>query len=135
VTTALVRREVHFVAILSRLFENAAGFKIRPGGTEGSNPAPSSKESAANLLRAAEIIRSGAARILRLSEFKIADAMRIYTDTHNVTEGRGRGTAGRPHPRAPALFGQTRRRNMQWQHHRRAGLCRDPRRPHAGPVI
>jgi threonine dehydratase len=41
------------------------------------------------LLRAAEIIRSGAARILRLSEFKIADAMRIYTDTHNVTEGAG----------------------------------------------
>ena len=42
------------------------------------------------MLRAAEIIRSGAARILRLSEFKIADAMRIYyTDTHNVTEGAG----------------------------------------------
>ena len=75
---------------LARPFENAAGFKIRPGGTEGSNPAPSSKESAANLLRAAEIIRSGAARILRLSEFEIADAMRIYyTDTHNGTEGAG----------------------------------------------
>ena len=58
-------------------------------GTDSSNPVCSSKESAANLLRAAEIIRSGAARILRLSEFKIADAMRIYTDTHNVTEGAG----------------------------------------------
>jgi threonine dehydratase len=43
------------------------------------------------LLRAAEIIRSGAARILRLSEFEIAAAMRIYyADTHNVTEGAGR---------------------------------------------
>jgi hypothetical protein len=35
VTTALVRREVHFVAILSPVFENAAGFKIRPGGDRG----------------------------------------------------------------------------------------------------
>jgi threonine dehydratase len=42
------------------------------------------------LLRAAEIVRSGVSRILRLSEFEIADAMRIYyTDTHNVREGAG----------------------------------------------
>ena len=36
------------------------------------------------------IIASGAARILRLAEAEIADAMRIYyTDTHNLTEGAG----------------------------------------------
>jgi threonine dehydratase len=36
------------------------------------------------------IIRSGAARILRLSEDEIADAMRVYyADTHNVVEGAG----------------------------------------------
>ncbi len=36
------------------------------------------------------IILAGAARILRLSEAEIADAIRIYyTDTHNVTEGAG----------------------------------------------
>jgi threonine dehydratase len=36
------------------------------------------------------IIRSGAARILQLSEDEIAEAIRIYyTDTHNVAEGAG----------------------------------------------
>ncbi len=36
------------------------------------------------------IIRGGAARILRLSEDEIAEAMRIYyTDTHNIAEGAG----------------------------------------------
>ena len=33
---------------LARLLENAVGFKIPPGGTEGSDPAPSSAESHAN---------------------------------------------------------------------------------------
>jgi threonine dehydratase len=55
------------------------------------NPAPSSKESAGNLLRAAEIIRSSAGRAFFASaNSEIADAMRLYyTDTHNVTEGAG----------------------------------------------
>lgn len=36
------------------------------------------------------IIREGAARVLRLSEDEIAEAIRIYfTDTHNVAEGAG----------------------------------------------
>lgn len=39
---------------------------------------------------ALEIIRRGAARIVRVSEDEIAAAMRaIYTDTHNVAEGAG----------------------------------------------
>jgi hypothetical protein len=38
VTTALVRREVHFVAILSPAFENAAGFKICPRGESQVSP-------------------------------------------------------------------------------------------------
>jgi threonine dehydratase len=37
-----------------------------------------------------EIIRTGAARILRVSEDEIAEAVRIYyTDTHNLAEGAG----------------------------------------------
>ena len=37
-----------------------------------------------------DLIRGGAARILRLSEDEIADAMRIYyADTHNIAEGAG----------------------------------------------
>jgi threonine dehydratase len=36
------------------------------------------------------MVRQGAARILRLAEAEIADAVRIYfTDTHNVAEGAG----------------------------------------------
>jgi threonine dehydratase len=39
---------------------------------------------------ALEIIRSGAARIVRVSDDEVAAAMRaIYTDTHNVAEGAG----------------------------------------------
>jgi threonine dehydratase len=39
---------------------------------------------------ALEMVRQGAARILRLAEAEIADAVRIYfTDTHNVAEGAG----------------------------------------------
>jgi hypothetical protein len=36
-TTALVRREAHFIAILSAPVENPTGFKIRRRGTEGWN--------------------------------------------------------------------------------------------------
>ena len=36
------------------------------------------------------IVRSGAARVLRLGEAEIADAVRIFhTDTHNIAEGAG----------------------------------------------
>jgi hypothetical protein len=42
VITALVRREEHFVAILSPTFRERRGFQNRPAGTEGSNPSPSS---------------------------------------------------------------------------------------------
>ncbi len=39
---------------------------------------------------ALSIIRAGAARVLRLSENEIADAIRIYfSDTHNIAEGAG----------------------------------------------
>jgi threonine dehydratase len=42
------------------------------------------------LAEALAIIRSGATRVVRLSEAEIADAVRIYyTDTHNVAEGAG----------------------------------------------
>jgi threonine dehydratase len=88
------------------------------------------------LLRAAEIIRSSAGRAFFASaNSEIADAMRLYyTDTHNVTEGAGAAPlAGLIRERQ--LVRATRRRNMQWQQHRRAGLCRDPRRPHAGRVM
>ena len=37
-----------------------------------------------------EIIKSGAARIVRVTDDEIADAMRVlYTDTHNIAEGAG----------------------------------------------
>ena len=37
-----------------------------------------------------ELIRDGAARVIRVSEDEIADAMRAYfTDTHNIAEGAG----------------------------------------------
>ena len=36
------------------------------------------------------IIRAGAARVLRLSEAEIAEAIRVYySDTHNIAEGAG----------------------------------------------
>jgi hypothetical protein len=54
---------VHFVAILSPAFRERRGFQDPPGGTEGSNPAPSSEESHANLcrweLRSCDLIRAG----------------------------------------------------------------------------
>jgi threonine dehydratase len=59
------------------------------------------------------IIRSGAARILRLSEPEIADAIRFYyADTHNVVEGAG----------AAALAGLMRERE-RYAGNRAAVIC------------
>jgi threonine dehydratase len=62
---------------------------------------------------AVAVVRQGAARIVRLSEAEIADAVRIFhTDTHNLAEGAG----------AAALAGLIRERN-RYQAKRAAVIC------------
>jgi threonine dehydratase len=81
--------------IVGVVAENAPAFALsfeagRPVPTTGARTFADGMACRDPLSEPLAIIRSGAARILRLSEDEIAEAIRIYySDTHNLAEGAG----------------------------------------------
>ena len=81
------------------------------------------------------IIRQGAARIVRVSEAAIAEAMRaLFEDTHNVAEGAGAAALAALLQERDRMTGQARRPGPERRQHRPRDVRRGAGRRDAGRV-